>query len=180
MDGWIVQAKQLQADIERSKAAAQEIVRQAEAGRSSKNRANDTSSKVNLLENELAFNGSLANILGQLKNISIVLDDARDAIVKGQIQAAVAKVQDADAAIGGLRLVENTRPYGLTRNRIRDVKAAVVEAATASAKSLIRVNTAHHSITIYNQAPGNIPQCTKSKHLLTLIRKPRSRSQYCG
>ncbi|KAK4963970.1 ribosome biogenesis protein ytm1 [Elasticomyces elasticus] len=156
VDEWISQAKKLQADIERSKATAREIVEQAEAGKTLKEKAKDAASKVALLEKEVAFSETLTGTLEQIKSVSILLGEAQTAIVRGQVTASLDKIQHADDAIENIAVFGNTRAYGLLCDRSEDLKAAVVEAATGSFNALIVVNATEQRITIRDQSTDQV------------------------
>ncbi|KAK5240778.1 ribosome biogenesis protein ytm1, partial [Cryomyces antarcticus] len=136
VDGWIAQAKQLQADIARSTAIAQEIVRQADVGKNLQAHVDDASSKADLLENELAFNETLSTTLAHVQDIYALLEGAQDAAV-GRTLQAVEKLEAADIAIAHLGEFENTRAVGLLRNHASELKAAIIEDANECWNALV-------------------------------------------
>jgi len=140
IDGWIAQAKQVQAEIERSKLAAREIVEQAEANHVLNERTVDAMAKVGLLEKEVAFNGSLIAILDDIRSTSTVLNDAKDDVVGSKIVTALDRTRTADAAIDRLERVTSTRAYELLRRRLGAVKASLQEETVALSNRLVQVN----------------------------------------
>lgn len=154
MDGWIAQAKKLQADIEHSKVTAREIVAQAQQGKKLKDEANDAHNKHGLLEKEVAFNASLVETLDRIKTTCGILDQAQDAIVRGDIKTALSKQQEIDRVIVDLAPVENTRAYALLYNRARDLRTALVDSTTTYAKALIDVDVTSHTVTIISEPQG--------------------------
>ncbi|KAK5167266.1 hypothetical protein LTR04_000036 [Oleoguttula sp. CCFEE 6159] len=156
VDGWIAQAKQLQADIARSTAIAQEIVRQADVGKNLQAHVDDASSKADLLENELAFNETLSTTLAHVQDIYALLEGAQDAAV-GRTLQAVEKLEAADIAIAHLGEFENTRAVGLLRNHASELKAAIIEDANESWNALVYVNPSARHITIKDELPREPP-----------------------
>ena len=117
VDGWISHAKQLQADILRSKQTAREIVQEAEAGKSLRAHVEDTSKKVNLLKKELDFNETLAGTLEQLQVVSGLLDSAQDAASEDELLQSLEKLDNAQGAMRQLETYESTRFAGVLQRR---------------------------------------------------------------
>jgi centromere/kinetochore protein ZW10 len=156
IDGWITQAKQLQADIERSKATAREIVQEAEAGKTLKAHVVDASSKVELLRKELDFNVTLADTLEQLQIISGLLDSAQNAASEGSLSQSLEKLGNAHKIIGQLDSYENTRFAGLVQRRASQLKESLVAKVQSFWQSMVVLNHAHREITILDAIPGEI------------------------
>ncbi|GAB7357781.1 hypothetical protein MBLNU459_g0429t1 [Dothideomycetes sp. NU459] len=152
VDGWIAQAKKLQADIERSKATAREIVAQAQAGKKLEQDAHEASNKAGLLEKEVAFNSSLVETLERIRTACAILSQAQDAVVHGDIRAALSRQDEANQVIADLVTVENTRAYTLLCSRSRDLKAALAERTLAYARSLVSISVVDHQVTISMQS----------------------------
>ncbi|OCK75915.1 hypothetical protein K432DRAFT_446386 [Lepidopterella palustris CBS 459.81] len=173
IDGWIAQAKQLQADIERSRATAQEIVQQAESGKAQQARVEDAASKVRLLENELVFNETLVEIVEQIQTISELLENAQDAAVQDQVIQALDKLEEADEAMAHLGTFENTRVVGLLQSRANQLRAAIVENATECWNALLLTDSAEHRVTIKDeiqrQSPISIDSVIESLSKLRLL-----------
>ena len=148
IDGWIAQAKQVQADIERSKLAAREIVEQAEAHRVLKERTVDATAKVGLLEKEVAFNGSLIAILDNIRSTSTTLTEAKDDVVGSKIITALDRIESADAAIGRLERVTSTRAYELLRRRLGSLKTSLHEETVALSNQLVHMNGERSNIAV--------------------------------
>ena len=154
IDNWIAQAKRVQADIERSKLAAREIIQQAESGRHLQERATEAGNKVDLLQKEVGFNESLASILGEIRSISGGLEDAKADVVHGNLEQALAKLQPARHATESIRRVENTRAYGLVQNRIRNVHDSLIESVKSSADQLVDVDVPRKRVKIGSDVQG--------------------------
>lgn len=148
VDGWIAQARKLQDDIKRSQETAKDIVQQAEAGRDSTARIQDAASKTSLLHSEIAYNESLAQVLEQLRDISALLDSARDAAVGGHILHAIDRIEDADGAFKRLGAFQATRVVGVLRTKQDTLRKAIIEDVTKSWNGLIVTDVANRKITL--------------------------------
>lgn len=98
-DGWISQAKQLHADIERSRLTAREIVAQHENTRPLQLKVDDAAAKVALIETEIAFNQAVAETLEEVQRLSEQLNAGRAALRDGQITIAIDAWEATDRAI---------------------------------------------------------------------------------
>lgn len=154
VDGWIAQAKKLQADIERSKATARDIVNQAEAGKALKDKAYDASNKVRLLEKEVAFNESLATTLDLIRSSCRILDSADQALSTNHLRAALDSIKQCDQSANALSVVQDTRAVGLLQMRTSRFKATLLDKTTTLAQSLIQCDLEKHTVTINSRASG--------------------------
>ncbi|KAI4733619.1 hypothetical protein E4T50_15825 [Aureobasidium sp. EXF-12298] len=148
VDGWIAQAKKLQADIEQSKATARDIVAQAEAAKALKEKTHDAGNKVRLLEKEVAFNESLATTLELIRSSCRILDNADQAYVNNDLRTALGHLKQCDESIAALSAVQDTRAVGLLQTRSSRFKANFLDKTTTLAQSLIQCDTDSRSVTI--------------------------------
>ncbi|KAG9559003.1 hypothetical protein KCU79_g8555, partial [Aureobasidium melanogenum] len=153
VDGWIAQAKKLQADIEQSKATARDIVAQAEAGKALKEKTHDAGNKVRLLEKEVAFNESLVTTLELIRSSCRILDDADQAYVNNDLRTALGHLKRCDESIAALSAVQDTRAVGLLQTRSSRFKANFLDKTTTLAQSLIQCDTDSRSFTIKHHVP---------------------------
>ncbi|OOQ83253.1 putative centromere/kinetochore protein zw10 [Penicillium brasilianum] len=107
-DDWIVQAKQLHADIERSRVTAREIVAQHEHTTPLRAKVEDASAKVGLIETEIAFNQAVAETLEEVQRLCQQLNNGRAALANGQLMAAIKQLDSMKAAIGQDAFFMNT------------------------------------------------------------------------
>lgn len=151
MDGWITQARKLQADIKRSQETAKEIVQQAEVSKEKTLAVQDAASKVSLLHTEIAYNESLARVVEQLKDISTLLESAQEAAVHKHILHALERLEDAEGAFKRLGPFETTRVVGLLKTKANQLKSAIVENITEVWNSLVTVNAADRKVTLRDE-----------------------------
>ncbi|EOD49321.1 putative centromere kinetochore protein zw10 protein [Neofusicoccum parvum UCRNP2] len=154
IDGWIAQAKQLQADIERSRATAHDIVQQAEAGRTLHANVEDASSKVTLLKNELAFNDTLTATVERIKQASDLLDKAQDAAVEHDIIEALNKMKQADDYIIHLGPFRDTRVAGVLHKRVSQLREALAENTMGAWNLLLVVDVPNKRVSINQNIDG--------------------------
>lgn len=148
VDGWIAQARKLQDDIKRSQDTAKEIVQHAEEGQATTAHVQDAASKVGLLNEEIAYNESLARIVEQLRDISLLLDSAQDAAVRGHTMYAIERLEDANGAFEGLGPFATTRAVSVLRSKESQMRKAVVETLTDSWSRLLEVDAANNKVSL--------------------------------
>ncbi|EME80154.1 uncharacterized protein MYCFIDRAFT_141716 [Pseudocercospora fijiensis CIRAD86] len=102
VDTWIARAKELQADILRSRETARQIVAEAEAGKELKAKLIDKKRKVELLEKEVAVNEGIVGRLEHVKHAHNELEEIREALVRGSIEGLLVKLEQAEESILGL------------------------------------------------------------------------------
>ncbi|TLD39152.1 hypothetical protein E2P81_ATG00139 [Venturia nashicola] len=139
LDGWISQAKQLQFDIQKSKATAREIVNEAEAGKSLRAHQEDTSNKVDLLKRELDYNVTLGDVIEQLQVATGLLDAAQDLTSQRELLEALKKLAEARRVTTQLDSFENARFAALVQRREAQIRellgAKIVECWNALIKA---------------------------------------------
>lgn len=178
MDGWIAQAKQLQADIERSKQTAGKIVQEAEAGKSLRGHVEDASNKVNLLNRELDFNQTLADTLEQLQIVSGLLDSAQEAASQDALLESLDKLDNARRVISQLEAYENTRFAGLLQRRANQLKELLSGKLLDVWNKSVVYDHQGRRITIHSQttnSPLTLEDIANALSRLTLLDKAISR-----
>ncbi|KAL1304972.1 hypothetical protein AAFC00_003878 [Neodothiora populina] len=148
VDGWIAQAKKLQADIEHSKATAREIVQQAREGEELRQDADEAGNKAGLLEKEVAYNEELVNTLSKIRSLRSTLDECQDAMINNDLASALAAIKQVDSVLPELAAVDHTRAYDLLQIRIQKIKSALADQATQGLRETIKTNTADHSVNV--------------------------------
>ena len=168
VDGWMTQARKLQADIKRSQETAKEIVQQAEAGKGKTAQIQDAAAKVSFLHSEIAYNESLVHTVEQLKDISALLQSAQNAAVHNHTLHALERLEDADGAFTRLGPFQNTRVVGLLKARADQLKAAIVENVTQIWGSLVTVNMADRKVTLRKEVEEGT-EATKGTSIATVV-----------
>ena len=148
IDTWIARARELQVDIQRSRDTARELVKEAEAGEKLKADVQDKASKVQLLEKEVAFNETLTGTLEHVRYANGLLHRAQEEAVKGNVETALSKLEDAEASIAGLEGLDGSRPVAVLQQRAAQLREGLVEAATECWNALIHVNVEEKKVKI--------------------------------
>ncbi|KAF2090490.1 WD40 repeat-like protein [Saccharata proteae CBS 121410] len=148
VDGWIAQAKQLQADIERSRATAHDIVQQAEAGKTLKAHVADASSKVALLRKELTYNETLTHTIKQVQTASAHFDVAQEAVAQNEIVKGLDNMDAGTAVLGQLGPFQSSRAVEVLRRRANQLRSDMVQSATERWSQLLVVDTGDKAVTI--------------------------------
>ncbi|KAK0894122.1 ribosome biogenesis protein ytm1 [Friedmanniomyces endolithicus] len=97
IDTWITRAKDLQADILRSRETARQIVAEHEANKDLRAKGEEAGRKVQLLEKEVAFEETLAGTLEHVAYANDVLDAAQEHAVVGNVKDSLREIEEADA-----------------------------------------------------------------------------------
>jgi centromere/kinetochore protein ZW10 len=150
IDTWISRAKELQVDIQRSRETARQIVAEAEAGRELKAKVQDSGNKVALLEREVSFNEALTGTLEHIRYASGILNQAQNEAVKGRIQTALEKLEDAEASIGGLQGVEGSKSVGILMKRAETLRGSLKESTLTGWNGLVSASYEGKSISVHD------------------------------
>lgn len=154
LDGWIAQAKQLQTDIEQSKAAAREIVNEAEAGKSLGAHHEDAFSKVELLKRELDYNVTLGDIIEQLQIATALLDAAQDLTSQRTLLEALKKLAEARGVTSQLDNFENARFAGLIQRREAQIRELLGAKIIECWNTLIKADASEGEVVINAELKG--------------------------
>ncbi|KAM0701355.1 hypothetical protein Q7P35_011716 [Cladosporium inversicolor] len=150
IDTWISRAKELQVDIQRSRETARQIVAEAEAGKELKAKVQDSGNKVALLEKEVAFNEGLTATLEHIRYASGVLRQAQDEAVKGRVQTALEKLEQAESSIGGLQGVEGSKSAGILTKRAEALRDNLKDSTLVGWNSLVSASYEDRRITVHS------------------------------
>ena len=148
VDEWISQARKLQDDMKRSQETAKEILQHAEEGKANTARVQDAASKVGLLNNEIAYNESLARVIEQLRDISTLLDSAQDAAVRGHVMYAIERLEDVDGAFKSLGRFGNTRVVAVLKGKEAQMRKAIIDVLTDSWNGLLDVDAVNNKVSL--------------------------------
>ncbi|KAJ6030359.1 hypothetical protein N7499_012774 [Penicillium canescens] len=127
-DDWIIQAKQLHADIERSRLTAREIVAQHEHTNPLQAKVEDAKAKVALVETEIAFNEAVAGTLEEVQRLCQRLESGHAALGNGQITTAIEQLESTDAAVGKDSFFTNTNVMGILSGEVAQLRSEIIEA----------------------------------------------------
>ncbi|KAK3718860.1 ribosome biogenesis protein ytm1 [Vermiconidia calcicola] len=154
IDAWIARAKDLQADILRSRETATEIVREADQVRALRDEAEDQGKKFELLEKEVRFNETLTGTLEHVQYANGLLATVQEEAVKGSVEKALAKLEDAEASIAGLDGMRGTRAVEVLRQRGEELRKGLVETTTMQWNALIAIDVDVKSVKVRQKMSG--------------------------
>ncbi|OJK03815.1 hypothetical protein ASPACDRAFT_111882 [Aspergillus aculeatus ATCC 16872] len=126
-DGWISQAKQLHADIERSRVTAREIVKQHENTTPLQLKVEDAAAKVGLIETEIAFNQAVTSALEEVQGLCRQLEDGRSALGEGRIMAVIDTLEAAELAMRQNDHFANTNVLHILLENVAGLRKQVVD-----------------------------------------------------
>lgn len=144
-------------DIQKSQKIAQDIVEQARQGEVLERKVDDATSKVGLLNGELAFNKSLGATLEKVQAVQRTLDLVQEAILAGQLLEGVDLMGQAEEGLKSISVPRSTRLAGVLGARVADLRNDLVEKLTDCWRAYVRVDSAKSSIKISRNANGRSP-----------------------
>lgn len=154
IDTWITRAKELQADILRSRETARQIVAEAEAGKELRARADDRKKKVQLLEKEVAFQETVAARLDHIRHANGVLRDVQDSIVAGDLSGGLQKLEAAEESIGGLGASNESGVGALLGKRVEGLRERLKEAVTLGWQERLSIDVEGRKVQINDGIVG--------------------------
>ncbi|KAE8351459.1 hypothetical protein BDV28DRAFT_158710 [Aspergillus coremiiformis] len=126
-DGWISQAKQLHADIERSRVTAREIVAQHENTNPLQLRVEDAAAKAQLVETEIAFNQAVTHTLEEVQRLCQRLDAGRVILGEGQVMKAIEVLEATEHTIKKDNLFSNTSVMHVLLENVDELRREITE-----------------------------------------------------
>jgi centromere/kinetochore protein ZW10 len=177
VDSWIMHAKSIQEDIERSKRLASSIVRQAEADDETEESLQDKESYVEFLAKEVSFNDQLLSALKGIQSVNERLRQAEDLAAQQNILESLVELEGditfhalqcfmltavaAWTAIVDIPLEKTTRAMRLLDTKFFDLRRIIYDQFTQVWKALIKVDLDHNNITINKQLPSLSTSCSR-------------------
>ncbi|GFF28747.1 centromere/kinetochore protein zw10 homolog [Aspergillus udagawae] len=139
-DGWISQAKQLHADIERSRLTAREIVAQHENTRPLQLKVEDASAKVRLIQTEIAFNQAVTRTLEEVQGLCQRLSAGRTDLAEGRIMAAINTVNAVEDTVHKDSLFANTNVKHILVQNVAELRKQITEDLRCRWNNLLKVD----------------------------------------
>ncbi|KKK19874.1 hypothetical protein AOCH_003547 [Aspergillus ochraceoroseus] len=126
-DGWISQAKQLHADLEKSRLTAREIVKQHENTGPLQSKIEDATAKAGLIEKEIVFNQAVTSTLEEVQRLCQQLDTCRTLYKEGNIIAAIDTLEAVDHAVNRDSSFRNTNVMGILLENIAGLRREIID-----------------------------------------------------
>jgi len=159
VDGWISQARQLHADIERSRLTAQEIVAQHENTKPLQLKVEDASVKVELIKTEIAFNQAVTEALEDVQRLYQRLNAGRQALEQGHIMDAIESVEDTEKAMEGVAFSKNTNVASVLSENTSGLRRSIIESLLARWSSQIKIDKKKGEFIIVDQKGKIFGRC---------------------
>ncbi|GAM40466.1 hypothetical protein TCE0_039f12836 [Talaromyces pinophilus] len=122
VDGWMSQARQLRADIERSRETARNIVAQHERTQPLRAQVEDAAAKVQLMNTELAFNEGVTHILEEVQKFTAHIFNGRKAVEGEQIDESIISLEAAEQFIQSSDLSRHSNVASLVQGRLSSLR----------------------------------------------------------
>ncbi|RAQ49936.1 centromere/kinetochore protein zw10 [Aspergillus flavus] len=149
-DGWISQAKQLHADIERSRVTAREIVAQHENTNPLQLKVEDAAAKFQLVETEIAFNQAVTHTLEEVQRLCQRLDAGRAILGEGQVMDAIETLEATEQAIKRDNLFSNTTVMHVLLENVGELRREIAEYLRARWSKQLNVDRTASTLTLLN------------------------------
>ncbi|BCS00890.1 uncharacterized protein AKAW2_51231S [Aspergillus luchuensis] len=176
-DGWISQAKQLHADIERSRVTAREIVEQHEKTQPLQLKVEDASAKVGLIETEIAFNQAVASALTEVQKLCKQLDDGRAALGDGRTMAAIDILESTEHAIKRSSHFTNTNVLHILLENAAGLRKDIMEAVRNRWNEQLHIDKTEGKLTISKDSGDTLQETIVALTRLEMFPSARDRFQ---
>jgi centromere/kinetochore protein ZW10 len=176
-DDWITQAKQLHADIERSRLTAREIVAQHEHTEPLQAKVEDAKAKVALVETEIAFNEAVAGTLEEVQRLCQQLESGRAALGNGQITTAIEHLESTHAAVGKDAFFTNTNVLGILSDEVSLLRAEIVEALQSRWTEQLKIDRAQGEFQVSNAGEDTLENTIVSLARLGILTSANEKFQ---
>ena len=129
---------------------------QARQGEVLEEKVNDATSKVGLLNGELAFSKSLGATLERVQAIQTNLDLVQGAVLAGRFLEAVDIIGQVEGELDSIPVPRNTRVAGVLVAKVADLRTGVIEKLTDCWKAYVCTDSARSSIKISRSLNGRL------------------------
>ena len=140
---------------------------QARQGELLEEQVNDATSKLELLNGEVAFNNSLGATLEGVQAIQRTLDLVQRAILAGRLLEAVDLLRQVAEELDSIPVPQNTRVASVLGAKVADLRDDVVEKLIGCWKAYICVGSARSSIKISRSLNGRSPALFSDPRLIS-------------
>ncbi|KAF9882964.1 hypothetical protein FE257_004391 [Aspergillus nanangensis] len=147
-DGWISQAKQLHADIERSRATARDIVAQHENTEPLELKVHDATAKVGLIETEIEFNQAVTSTLEEVQRLCQQLDAGRTFLAEGKVMDAIDTLEETDIAVRRENLFTNTNVMHILLENVCELRQEITNFLQNSWSELLHIDKLGAKLTL--------------------------------
>ncbi|KAL8843610.1 MAG: hypothetical protein Q9170_000114 [Blastenia crenularia] len=140
IDGWILQAKQLREDIETTQRSSHEILVKAERNEELWQSVHDAGSKLRLLEEEVAFNESLAATLERARRIRHQISEAQILLDRDALPEAVELLLKTETELASVESGRNVKAIALLQLESNELRQDVANTLTREWYDVVQVD----------------------------------------
>ncbi|PYH73840.1 uncharacterized protein BO88DRAFT_380631 [Aspergillus vadensis CBS 113365] len=176
-DGWISQAKQLHADIERSRVTAREIVEQHEKTQPLQLKVEDASAKVGLIETEIAFNQAVTSALTEVQKLCKQLDGGRAALGEGRTMAAIDILESTEHAVKRSSHFTNTNVLHILLENAAGLRKDIMDAVRNRWNEQLHIDKTEGKLTISKHSDDALHETIVALTRLEMFPSARDRFQ---
>ncbi|GKZ31701.1 hypothetical protein AbraIFM66950_000432 [Aspergillus brasiliensis] len=176
-DGWISQAKQLHADIERSRVTAREIVEQHEKTQPLQLKVEDASAKVGLIETEIAFNQAVTSALTEVQKLCEQLYDGQAALGEGRTMAAIDILESTEHTVKQSSHFTNTNVLHILLENAAGLRKDVMEAVRNRWNEQLHIDKTEGKLTISKDSDDALHETIVGLTRLEMFPSARDRFQ---
>ncbi|KAL8943632.1 MAG: hypothetical protein Q9216_000920 [Gyalolechia sp. 2 TL-2023] len=152
IDGWISQAKQLHGDIETAQRTSRDIILKAERDDKFRQSVHDAGSKLRLLEEEVAFNESLAATLEQVKRGRHQTDKIQSMLAQGGLFEAVTLCVENDTFLASIQSGRNVRAIAVLQNEGTEMRHGIIRGLTQKWYDVVQINDQTSTVSLSENA----------------------------
>lgn len=156
VDAWVLNARQLQDDIENTKVHSARIAREGNEGEVLYKTVRDDEIYVGFLQKEIGYSEQLGRALRGIREVKQMLDDAENKGHGGQILEALNLLAEAWEVIGDIPAHEVTTPMSLLNTRSFRLKEMIHDTFNNAWGKLVNFNQEAGCLTVNDVTHGGI------------------------
>ncbi|RYP52533.1 hypothetical protein DL768_002360 [Monosporascus sp. mg162] len=146
---WLINAKSLEDDINRTRSLANEIVRRSEAPDVSGQTIQEAEEKVDFLKRETSYNRQVNHALTSIKHVNGLLDQVEQARDERRILDSLHLLEQAWTGLDNVPVSKSCRVMKLLDMRAFELKSAVHDVFDRIWNSLVQIDSEHGKVAVY-------------------------------
>ncbi|KAL8997889.1 MAG: hypothetical protein Q9169_002971 [Polycauliona sp. 2 TL-2023] len=148
IDGWISQAKQLRKDIEAVQSSSRDILSRAQKNRKLRRDVNDASSKLHLLEEELAFNQDVAATIKLVRHVRRAVVQIQELSNRDGLSEAIEIMVKIEKTLGLAIKDRHIKAFEVLATIISDLRQDIVATLDRRWHALIRIDAQKATVSL--------------------------------
>ncbi|PLN83036.1 hypothetical protein BDW42DRAFT_165702 [Aspergillus taichungensis] len=168
-DGWISQAKQLHADIERSRVTAREIVAQHENSKPLQMKVEDAAAKVGLVETEIVFNEAVTRALEEVQRLYQQLEAGRVTLREGRVMKAIDTLEEVEGSVNRDRLFSNTNVMHVLFENVAELRREIIVSLHARWAEQLNVDKKQRMLKVVDNSENSLDETIAALSRLNLL-----------